>query len=180
MTGLPSSVTRWFWACHVDRSSNVSTWFPVSATGGVSATTLAPSGGGVRTVTDASAITAGTGSPPPSGEDYWAVFSNHDGKIWRWNSAAGAYTTAADGGDLTAGTVAADKIAVTNLASIKADLGAITAGSIDIGGGKFSVDSAGNVEIRNAATGERLEVTNSVIRVYDSSGTLRVKLGDLS
>ena len=34
--------------------------------------------------------------------------------------------------------------------------------------------------MRGATSGERLEITNNVIRVYDSSNTLRVKLGDLS
>ena len=179
LTGLPGSVTRWFWAYHVDRSGNDSTWFPISATGGSSATTLAPTGGGVRTVTNASTITAGTGSPPPGGEDFWAVFSNHDGKIWRWSSALGAYTKAADGGDLTAGTVAADKIAVAQLSAISADLGAITAGSIDIGGGKFTVDTSGNVEIRSATTGERTQMTNEGVYTYDAGGIVRVELGKL-
>lgn len=178
--GLPGAVTRYYWVRHNDRSGNQSSYFPVSATAGVSAVTLSPSGGGVRTVTNASAITAGTGSPPPGGDDYWAVFSNHDGKIWRWSASAGAYTKAADGGDLVAGSVAADKIAVANLAAISANLGSVTAGSIDIGGGKFAVDSAGNATIRSGTTGQRLEVTNNVIRVYDASGVLRVKIGDLS
>jgi hypothetical protein len=81
---------------------------------------------------------------------------------------------------LVAGSVAADKIAVANLAAISANLGSITAGSIDIGGGKFEVDSSGNATIRSATTGQRLEVTNNVIQVYDASGVLRVKIGDLS
>ncbi len=179
-TGLPASVTRWCWVRHVDRSGNVSGWFPVSGTAGVSVTTIAASGGGVRTVANASTITAGTGSPPPGGDDYWAVFDNTTGKIWRWSSAAGAYTKAADGGDLVAGSVAADKISAANLAAISANLGAVTAGSIDIGGGKFTVDSSGNATIRSGTTGARLEVTNSVIRVYDVSGVLRVKIGDLA
>lgn len=180
LTGLPGSVTRWFWSRHVDRSGNESTWFPVSASGGVSGTTLSPSGGGIATVTDASTVTAGTGSPPPGGADFWAVFSNHDGKIWRWNQAAGAYTKAADGGDITAGSIAADKIAVANLAAISANLGAVTAGSIDIGSGKFTVSTAGNVEIRSATTGERTEIRNDSVRVYDAGGVLRVELGDLT
>lgn len=130
-TGLPGSVTRWYWARHVDRSGNESTWFPVSASGGISAVTLSPSGGGVKVVTDASAITAGTGAPPPGGDDYWAVFSNHDGKIWRWSSAAGSYTKAADGGDIAVGTVAADRIVGATLSSIRSSTGAL---SIDAGG----------------------------------------------
>lgn len=179
-TGLPGSVERWYWVRHFDRSGNASTWYPSGATAGLSAVTLSPSGGGVRVVTDASAITAGTGSPPPGGDDYWAVFDNTTGKIWRWSLVLGAYTKAADGGDITAGSIAADKIAVANLAAISADLGAITAGSLDIGGGKFSVASDGTTVIRSGTSGARLEVRNNVIKVYDASGVLRVKLGDLS
>ena len=178
--GLPGSVTRWYWVRHIDRSGNVSAWFPGGAGAGISGVTISPSGGGVRVVTDASVITAGTGSPPPGGDDYWAVYDNATGKIWRWSLVLGAYTKAADGGDITAGSIAADKIAVANLAAINADLGSITAGAIDIGGGKFSVASDGTTIIRNATTGARLEVRNNVIKVYDASGTLRVKLGDLS
>ena len=178
--GLPGSVTRWYWVRHIDRSGNVSDWFPGGAGAGISGVTISPSGGGIPTVTDASAITAGTGSPPPGGDDYWAVYDNATGKIWRWSLVLGAYTKAADGGDITAGSIAADKIAVANLAAINADLGSITAGAIDIGGGKFSVASDGTTIIRNATTGARLEVRNNVIKVYDASGTLRVKLGDLS
>lgn len=179
-TGLAGAVERWYWVRNVDRSGNVSTWYPSSATAGVSGITLATAGGGVRRVTDASAITAGTGSPPPGGDDYWAVYDATTGKIWRWSLVLGTYTKAADGGDITAGSIAADKIAVANLAAINADIGAVTAGSIDIGGGKFSVASDGTTIIRNATTGARLEVRSNVIKVYDASGVLRVKLGDLS
>ena len=181
VTGLPSAVSRWFWGRHYDRSGNDSTWYPASATAGVTAVTLAPDGGGIKVVTNATAITAGTGTPPPDGDEYWAVYSNHDGKVYRWISALGAYTRAADGGDLIAGTVAADKIAVANLAAITANLGAVTAGSIDLGSGLFSVTAGGIVTIRSAVSGARLEIVDSnKIRVYDSSGVLRVELGELS
>lgn len=178
-TGLGGSVTRWYWVIDYDRSGNASAWYPVSATGGVSATTASP-GGGIPVVADATAITAGSGSPPPGGDAYWAVFSDHDGKIWRWSEILGAYTAAADGADILANTIAANKLAVAQLAAIAADLGAINAGSIDIGSGKFSVDPSGNVTIRSATSGERLEITNSRVRVYDASGTLRVKIGNLA
>ncbi len=38
----------------------------------------------------------------------------------------------------------------------------------------------GTLSIKSGASGARMETTNSVIKVFDSSGTLRVKLGDLS
>jgi sulfur carrier protein ThiS len=56
--------------------------------------------------------------------------------------------------------------------------GAFTGGSIAIGTG-FSVDATGNVTIKSAATGARLEIKNNVIKVYDETDTLRVKIGDL-
>lgn len=45
---------------------------------------------------------------------------------------------------------------------------------------KFDVDVDGNVFIRSAASGARLEIRNNVLKVYDAAGTLRVKLGDLT
>lgn len=40
-TGLGSNVTRYYWVRPVDKSGNVGDWYPASATGGISATTLA-------------------------------------------------------------------------------------------------------------------------------------------
>lgn len=105
------------------------------------------------------------------------VYLTTDKKIYRYNGTS--WTRAADGGDLLAASVTADKVSVANLAAINANLGAITAGSLNINS-RFVVDTAGNVTISNAASGARLEIKNNVIKVYDGSGTLRVKLGDLS
>jgi uncharacterized protein YjbI with pentapeptide repeats len=38
----------------------------------------------------------------------------------------------------------------------------------------------GTLSVKSAASGQRTEVSNSVIKVFDASGTLRVKIGDLS
>lgn len=50
---------------------------------------------------------------------------------------------------------------------------------VDIGGagGTFSVAVDGTVTIRNATSGARLEISNSLVRVYDASNVLRVRLG---
>lgn len=59
-------------------------------------------------------------------------------------------------------------------------------GSVNATNAKFYFDTAGNayfkgtLQVTSATSGERLEITNNVIRVYDASGVLRVKLGDLS
>lgn len=46
--------------------------------------------------------------------------------------------------------------------------------------GLFTVDASGNAVIKSASSGARLEIRNNAIKVFDSAGTLRVKLGDLS
>jgi hypothetical protein len=135
--------------------------------------------GGIPTVANAAAITGTIGGDPPSGESYWAVYDDLTQKIWRWQTTTGTYSKAADGGDITAGTIAADKIAVANLSAISSNLGSITAGSLNIGSGKFTVDASGNTVIRSATTGARLEITNNVIQVFDASGVLRVRIGSL-
>ena len=80
---------------------------------------------------------------------------------------------------IAAGAVTADKMDVINLSAITADMGDITAGSLSINS-KFSVDSGGNVVIQSSPTGARMEIRNNTLKVFDSSGTLRVHLGDLS
>ena len=89
--------------------------------------------------------------------------------------AAGAVSAAA----IEAGAVTADKINVNSLSAISANLGSITAGNINIGSGKFVVTSAGQTTIRSGTTGERLVISNNRIDVYDSTGTLRVRIGQL-
>ena len=94
--------------------------------------------------------------------------------------------TVIDGGQIKAqsidteqmkvGSVTAQTISVENLASISANLGAITGGSININN-RFIVGSTGTVTIRSATSGARLEITNQLVRVYDSNGTLRVRMG---
>ena len=67
---------------------------------------------------------------------------------------------------------------VGNLSALSADLGYITAGSLNIGSGKFTVDTSGNVKIKGLGTA-RMEISNDNIKVYDTSGALRVQLGNL-
>lgn len=49
-------------------------------------------------------------------------------------------------------------------------------------GGAMEMNNAtfrGTLEVKSSATGERTEITNSTIKVYDASNVLRVKLGNL-
>ena len=49
-------------------------------------------------------------------------------------------------------------------------------GDITGSSGTFS----GSLNVKSAASGARMEITNSVIKVFDASGILRVKIGDLA
>ena len=56
----------------------------------------------------------------------------------------------------------------------------INGGNINIGNGRFSVNSSGNVSIAASSGNVGLKITNDKLEVYDESGNLRVKLGKLS
>lgn len=56
--------------------------------------------------------------------------------------------------------------------------GAIYASGLSIVGGNATFTGALNV--RSATTGARMEITNSVIKVFDASGVLRVRIGNLT
>lgn len=94
------------------------------------------------------------------------------GKVAADDFVAGSITAAA----LSVGAVKASAIDVDYLSAITADLGDITAGSLSINN-RFLVDATGTVTIRNATTGARLVITNTLLQVFDSSNVLRVRLG---
>jgi len=112
---------------------------------------------------------------------YWVRAVNAYGTAGPFNATTGTSATTAQVTylNIAAGTITADRMNVSNLAAISANLGAITAGSLNINN-KFIVDSSGNTTIQSATSGARLEITNSTIKVYDSSGTLRVTIGNLA
>jgi hypothetical protein len=67
----------------------------------------------------------------------------------------------------------------------------IQSASYSAGSAGWKIDKQGNIElnaavfrgtlsINSAASGARLVITNSVIKVFDAAGTLRVKIGDLT
>lgn len=69
---------------------------------------------------------------------------------------------------------------VGSLSAITTNTGTLNvSGSISSSNGNFSVDSSGNVTIRNASTGARLTISNSQIIVYDASNVIRVIIGYL-
>lgn len=70
----------------------------------------------------------------------------------------------------------ASSIQSTDYASDSAGWKINKAGTVEFNSGTFR----GTLAIKSGTSGARMEMTNSVIKVFDSSGTLRVKLGDLS
>lgn len=84
--------------------------------------------------------------------------------------------TQISGGLIKTKTLTADAIAVQRLSALSADLGDITAGSLNIGG-RFLVAADGSTTIRSGTSGQRMEFDNQTVRVYDSAGVMRVRLG---
>jgi multidrug efflux pump subunit AcrA (membrane-fusion protein) len=84
--------------------------------------------------------------------------------------------TSIQGGSIVTGSIAADRLNVTNLSAISANLGSITAGSINVNN-KFIMGTDGSIVIRSSTTGQRLEITSSLIRVFDGNNVERVRLG---
>lgn len=110
--------------------------------------------------------------------------------------AAGAINAAALFVD---GVITAAKLNVNHLSAITTDLGQITAGALNINNNfivngqgqvtirsgslninnRFVVGNDGSTVIRSGTTGERMVISNNRIDVFDSSGTLRVRMGQL-
>lgn len=81
---------------------------------------------------------------------------------------------------LAAKAVTAEKLQVDKLSAISADMGDITAGSLNIGKGRFTVDAQGTMTIRaDAKRNVGLKISNEAVEVYDEAGVLRVRLGKL-
>jgi hypothetical protein len=84
--------------------------------------------------------------------------------------------TQISGGIIKTGTVTADRIGVSQLSAISANLGSINAGSLNINN-RFIVAADGSTTIRSATSGQRTELDNQQMRVYDAAGVMRVRLG---
>ncbi len=106
-------------------------------------------------------------------------------------SAIAADTTQINGARIITGTVnAADITATTELTvGTSQDVAKVSGsdsnyriwvGHTQPNSAPFKVAKDGAVTIKSATTGERLEIVSDRIKVYDSTGQLRVQLGDLS
>lgn len=119
----------------------------------------------------AEAWTEGSGSQPASevaGDQAWfykgTLASPTSQGVWIYNGATWVeQTEVIDGSLLVTGSVTADRLNVSQLSAITANLGTVT-----------------TALIRSGTTGARLEIRQNVITIYDSSNNVRVKIGDLS
>ena len=101
------------------------------------------------------------------------------------------------GDRIIAGSISAGQIGVSSLSAISANLGTVTAGTLSAGTvfagalsaatGTFAGDISaasgtfsGALNVRSSASGARLEITTSVIKVFDAAGNVRVRIGDLT
>ena len=75
-------------------------------------------------------------------------------------------------GDIQANAITANEINVANLAAISADLGSITAGSMNIGSGAFTVSSAGVMTATGATIAGALTATSLNVTGATVTGTL--------
>jgi hypothetical protein len=91
----------------------------------------------------------------------------------------GNSTVGINGDLIVDGSLLARHIATGTLTADKIASGFIFTKEINVND-LFKVSTAGVISIKSATSGARMEVTNSTIKVYDSDGTLRVHIGDLS
>lgn len=140
----------------------------------------------VRTVNDSSAPTlaevlASIGRDPIDGDLCTVNYNSGIYSIqYKYQSGGWAVFQKYITGDLiVANSILASNLSVAQLSAISANMGSINAGSMNINN-KFIVDSSGNATIQSGTSGARLLMQNNVIKVYDASGVLRVKIGDLS
>jgi hypothetical protein len=83
-----------------------------------------------------------------------------------------ANVTSISGGVIQTGTILADRLNVSTISSISADLGAITAGSINIGSGAFTVSSSGVLTATGATVSGNITATTLNVSGATITGTL--------
>ncbi len=153
---LTAGTQQRFWIRSIDMSGNASAFFPNNADG----ITATPQAGGVDVqVNGSSVVTSGVANLGSFASIDQITGANHATLI---GSQAIGSTVIANGAITTdkinAGAVNASKISVTNLSSVSATIGTL----------------------QSANSGARLVVQTDKVQVFDSSGTERVRLGNLS
>jgi hypothetical protein len=131
-----SSVQVFYWIRLVGKNGDVG---PVSAPVSVTTGKI----GKIAVVNNASTLTS------VDSEDEYQVHSLHTQSMWVWNVTAAQYEDTRNLANGYYNLVAATQAKFSQLSAITADMGAITAGQMQIGGYKFAVDTAGNVVINS-------------------------------
>jgi hypothetical protein len=97
-----------------------------------------------------------------------------------------------DANTITAKVLSVDWAKITNVIVTNAQIGDIIQSSnYSAGSAGWRINKAGEIELNNAtfrgtidvksaSSGERMQVTNNVIKVFDSGGNIRVKIGNLA
>lgn len=101
---------------------------------------------------------------------------SEDGTEWLPIAAGDVEANTITAAAIQAGAVTATAIDVDYLSAISAQLGDILGGSLNINN-RVLISADGTFTLLNAATGARLVITNSLLRVFDASNVLRVRLG---
>lgn len=169
-TGLLGGVARYYWVRHVDTTGNVSTFYPVSATGGVSGTT--GSAGNTQQIThDTTSYLAGGASGYLSGAGYWLGYST--GYKMHLGDPAGAYM-AWDASALTVkGSIFTGDITVNTTGNIRGGQTAYDTGTgfwigYDAGAYKFSFGNASGSKI--TWNGTTLTINGTVAALVMATG----------
>lgn len=91
------------------------------------------------------------------------IYLSTDDKLYRYNGAN--WIKAVDGADISAGTVTTNALAAGSVTAAKISVTSLSAIVADVG------------LLRTASSGARSEIEANQIRVYDSAGTMRVRIG---
>lgn len=205
-SGLPNDATRYYWLRSVDYSGNASAFAgPVSGT-----SSLIEGADLTQTLLDTieQAGVQAVNSLPASGDyDGQIVFLLTNFTLYRWDAGSSSwsdqlFTAIADGSitetkisndsistpKLQANSVQAAKIATGAITTDKIAAGAIVANKI--AAGQITADKLSSNELsshyatigvfQTAPSGARLRIEDDKITVYDSSGVVRVKIGNLA
>lgn len=93
-------------------------------------------------------------------------------EVENWRSSANR--TFINGGQIYTNSITADKLSVTSLSAITADLGSITAGDLNIGSGTFVVTSVGALTATSATVEGAITATSGSLSNLNISGTLTI------
>lgn len=203
-SGLPNDATRYYWLRSVDYSGNTSAFAgPVSAT-----TSLIEGADLTQTLLDTisqAGVTAVNSLPVTGDYENQIVFLLTDFTLYRWTGSAWSdqLFTAIEDGSITEvkinnDSISAPKLKANSVEAAKIATGAITtdkiaAGAIvanKIAAGQITADKLSSNELsahyanigvfQTAPSGARLRIEDDKITVYDGSGNVRVKIGNLA